>query len=344
MQNAIQILNPLSCENWDERLGDHGKINFFHSRAWARVLHETYGYQPIYFGSLNSDSIKTLLPLMEIKSILTGKRGVSLPFTDYCEPIFENVTGFDQLLQGAQQHGKQSRWQWIQVRGGDGIDAEPDQQYCVHELKLEPDTESLFSKLRAAKRRNIRKAQSQKIKIIHAQDIEAVDAYFRLHCQTRKRHGVPPQPYRFFHKIFQHVISKGQGKVVLALHQNQVVASSILFHFRRKALYKFGASDMSFQHLRANDLVMWEAIKSYAANGYQRFCFGRTALHNTGLRRFKSDWGADERIINYYKYDLRRNDFVTTHTSENLLQQRIFQLLPVSALKICGSALYRHMG
>ncbi|MHC5101753.1 MAG: lipid II:glycine glycyltransferase FemX [Planctomycetota bacterium] len=344
MQNSTQILDPLSCENWDERLARHEKINFFHSRAWARVLYETYGYQPMYFGSLNSGSMKTLLPLMEIKSILTGKRGVSLPFTDYCEPIFENGTDFDQLLQSAQQHGKQSRWQWIQVRGGDGIDAEPDQQYCVHELKLESDTENLFSRLRSSKRRNIRKAQSEKIQIIHSQDNEAVDAYYRLHCQTRKRHGVPPQPYRFFHKIFEHVISKGQGKVVLALHQKKMVAGSIYFHFRQKALYKFGASDMSFQHLRANDLVMWEAIKGYAAEGCQSFCFGRTALHNTGLRRFKSDWGAAERIINYYKYDLRHDDFVTTQPSENRLQQRIFQLLPVPALKLCGSALYRHMG
>jgi hypothetical protein len=344
MRTQTQILDPLSCENWDERLAHHEKMNFFHSRAWARVLYETYGYRPIYFGVLNSDSIDTLFPLMEVKSILTGKRGVSLPFTDYCEPIFGNRTDFDQLLQDVRQHGQQSRWRWIQIRGGDSIDADPEQQYFVHQLKLNSDTEQLFSKLHPAKRRNIRKAQSQKVQIIHAQDREAVDAYYRLHCQTRKRHGVPPQPYRFFHKIFQHVISKGQGKIVLALHQKQVVAGSIYFHFRQKALYKFGASDMSFQHLRANDLVMWEAIKWYAAKGYQRFCFGRTALDNTGLRRFKSDWGAEERIINYYKYDLRREVFVKTQPSENLLQRRIFRMLPVSSLKLCGSIFYRHMG
>ena len=247
-------------------------------------------------------------------------------------------------MQDLQQYGQQRRWQWFQLRGGDGIDAEPDQQYCVHELKLESDTKHLFSKLRSSKRRNIRKAQSQEVEIQHADDLGALNAYYQLHCRTRKRHGVPPQPYYFFRNIFQYVISKGQGKVVLALHQKQVVAGSIYFHFRQKALYKFGASDMSFQHLRANDLVMAEAIKWYAAKGYQSFCFGRTALDNIGMRRFKSDWGAEERIINYYRYDLRREDFVTTHTSENPSHQRFFRLLPVSALKLCGSVLYRHMG
>ena len=344
MQNRIQILNPLSCENWDERLGHHEKLNFFHSQAWARVLFETYRYQPVYFGTLNSDSIGTLLPLMEVKSILTGKRGVSLPFTDYCEPILGNGTNFDQLLHDVRQYGQQCRWQWIQFRGGEGIDAVHDQQYCVHELKLESDTENLFLKLRPTKRRNIRKAQRQKVQIQYANDLEAVNVYYRLHCQTRKRHGVPPQPYRFFYNIFKHVISKGQGKVILALHQKQVVAGSIFFHFKQKALYKFGASDRSFQHLRANDLVMWEAIKWYAANDYHSFCFGRTVLDNTGLLRFKSDWGTEERIVNYYRYDLRREEFVTRHASENPSYQRVFQLLPISALKLFGSVLYRHMG
>jgi hypothetical protein len=344
MQIHTQILNPLSCENWDERLGHHEKINFFHSQAWARVLFETYQYRPMYFCTLNSGSIVNLLPLMEIKSFFTGRRGVSLPFTDYCEPILENGTDLDQLLQDVRQHGQQRRWQWFQLRGGDGIDAEPDQQYCVHKLKLETDTESLFSKLRSSKRRNIRKAQSQKVEIQHADDWEALDAYYQLHCQTRKRHGLPPQPYRFFRNIFQHVISKGQGKVVLALHQKKIVAGCIYFHFRQKALYKFGASDMSFQHLRANDLIMWEAIKWYAAKGYQSFCFGRTAMDNTGLRRFKSDWGTQERIVNYYRYDLQQQGFVTTRSAVKPLHKRIFQLLPISALKIFGSLAYRHMG
>ena len=28
-----------------------------------------------------------MIPLMEVSSFLTGKRAVSLPFTDYCEPL-----------------------------------------------------------------------------------------------------------------------------------------------------------------------------------------------------------------------------------------------------------------
>ncbi|MHC4882025.1 MAG: lipid II:glycine glycyltransferase FemX [Planctomycetota bacterium] len=340
----MQIIDPLSSVNWDERLGCHQKLSFFHGKAWARVLYETYRYRPMYFCTLDSDTIVNLLPLMEVRSFLTGRRGVSLPFTDYCEPILTDGTGLDQVLEGLQEHGQQRRWQCFQIRGGNGVHAVPDEQYYVHELPLQNNTERLFGQLRPAKRRNIRKAKKQQIDIQHTDDLAALNAYYRLHCRTRKRHGMPPQPYRFFHNIYQYVIAPGQGKVVLGRFQDRVIAGCIFFHFRKKALYKFGASDMAFQHLRPNDLIMWNTIQWYASRGYETFCFGRTGLSNSGLRRFKSDWGTQERTVNYYRYDFQRQDFVTSHPAVKPAQKRLFQMLPVPALKLFGSVAYRHMG
>ena len=282
--------------------------------------------------------------MMEVKSFLTGCRGVSLPFTDYCDPLLANGTNLNQILKELRQYGQQHHWQSFQIRGGEGINAKPEQQYYIHELKLETNTEQLFSKLSSAKRRNVRKAQGENIEIHQAEDLAAVDAYYKLHCQTRKRHGTPPQPYRFFRNIFEHVISKGMGKVIVASCQKKIIAGSVFFHYNDKALYKFGASDSSYQHLRPNDLIMWEAIRWYATQGYSRFCFGRTAMDNSGLRRFKSDWGSAERIVNYYRYDLKQQNFVTSSETVTSSQQRVFQRLPVAVLKLLGSVAYRHMG
>jgi len=49
--------------------------------------------------------------------------------------------------------------------------------------------------------------------------------------------------------------------VVLASFDQENVAGAIYFHLGEKAVFKYGASDKKFQHLRANNLVMWEAIK-----------------------------------------------------------------------------------
>ena len=56
---------------------------------------------------------------------------------------------------------------------------------------------------------------------------------------------------------------------------------------------------------------MWEAIKRYAENGFSRLHLGRTSLANEGLRRFKLGLGAREEKIEYYKYDFRKESFVS---------------------------------
>lgn len=94
------------------------------------------------------------------------------------------------------------------------------------------------------------------------------------------------------------------------MHEGKPIAGNVFFHFGKKALYKYGASDKNYQRLRANNLIMWEAIQWYCKNGYTHFCFGRTEPENDGLRQFKNGWGTREYDIRYYKYDLQRNEFI----------------------------------
>lgn len=62
---------------------------------------------------------------------------------------------------------------------------------------------------------------------------------------------------------------------MLASFKGTIIAGAIYFHFGEKAVYKYGASDVKYQQLRPNNLVMWEAIRLYCQNGYKSFCFGR---------------------------------------------------------------------
>ena len=121
------------------------------------------------------------------------------------------------------------------------------------------------------------------------------------------------------------------------------MAGAVFFHSGRTCLYKFGASDETFQHLRANNLVMWEAIKWHARRGLGRLDFGRTSLGNGGLRRFKLGWGARERRIDYFRYDQRKAGFVTARDVSSGWHNRIFRMLPVSLSRLIGAAAYRHV-
>ncbi len=51
-------------------------------------------------------------------SFLTGKRGISLPFTDYCRPIAESGDQLNTLIEKLIEYGKQAGWMHLELRGG----------------------------------------------------------------------------------------------------------------------------------------------------------------------------------------------------------------------------------
>lgn len=74
MNLELNIINPLNYEGWDNLVLASQDYSFFHSSAWAKVLHETYKYRPHYFASITNNEIRALVPVMEINSSLTGLR------------------------------------------------------------------------------------------------------------------------------------------------------------------------------------------------------------------------------------------------------------------------------
>ena len=342
----LRVLNPLAMAEWDQQLTLLPGAGFFHSAAWARVLHNTYGYQPHYLaGSDSAGNLDGLLPVMEVDSWLTGRRGVALPFTDEAAPLCRDSDSFQQLLLTARQLGRERRWKYLELRGGKKWlpDAPASTSFFHHRLPLQNNPAGLFAGFADSVRRAVRKAESNHLHLEFSQDMAAMQAFYQLLCLTRRRHGVPPQPFPFFAQIQRQVMAANQGWIVLARQGKLPVAGAIFFHFGRQAIYKFGASDETRQQLRANNLVMWHAIQRYAREGLAHLDFGRTSLTNDGLRKFKLGWGAQEERIDYLRYDLRHSAFVTAKDDATGWHNRLFQALPLPLSRLAGALLYRHI-
>jgi hypothetical protein len=346
MSFDLEIIDPTKYEGWDEILLSAQGYSFFHSCAWAKVLYESYQYKPLYFTAIENGCLKTLVPVMEVSSFLTGKRGVSLPFSDYCEPIISNGVSFKDVFEGIMKYGKGSGWKYLELRGGQQYlpDALTSATYLSHILELSRNEEETFLSFRDSTKRNIKRAISEGVEARICNSLESVAEFYRLNLMTRKRHGLPPQPFYFFEKVFDHIILKNLGFIVLAYFQDTPVAGAVYFHFGRKAVYKYGASDMNYQHLRANNLVMWEAVKWYSENGHKSLHLGRTEPENRGLIQFKSGWEAYEQQIAYYRYDFERGNFVPSSPKVTGFHNKIFKKTPIYVLNKVGGLLYRHVG
>lgn len=339
-----QRVNPLSEPNWNEILPVHPDRSFFHLSEWARVLQETYRYAPCYFTLNDGGLVQGLLPIMEVNSCLSGRRGVGLPFTDLCNPLVPDSSTFQKLLADAVAYGASRRWKYLELRGGRGLlpSAQASQTYYGHELSLIDDEQGLFAGLKGSVRRAIRKAEKLGLTVEILKDLEALREFYALQCRTRKKHGLPPQPLRFFLKIHEHILSREKGIIVLARQGRRTVAGALFFHFGEQAIFKYGASNEAQQGLRGNDLVMWEAIKHYAGHGFKILNLGRTSLANEGLRRFKLAWGAREHVIEYMRYDLKMRAFVAGKDNAFGWYNRAFRSLPIGVSRLIGALVYRH--
>jgi len=342
---SLEIINPIEYPDWDTLLLRNRDFSFFHSAAWAKVLKESYGYDPVYFVSIEDGRLSLLMPFMNIVSPLTGRRGVSLPFTDRCAPFFLREELLGAGVERAIDYGKEARWKYIEWRDAAYLSKEssPSEVYYTHDLDLMRSETDLFSSLRGSNRRNINKAIREGVSIKISCPLSSLKSFYRLHCMTRKRHGLPPQPFFFFKKILDSVISKGYGIVVSAFHSNTMIAASIFFHFGKKAIFKYGASDFKYQKFRPNNLINWEVIKWYRNQGYETLNFGRTEFDNHGLLHFKRQWGAIESPLKYYRYDFDKKAYLENHKRIEF-QRNIFARTPASILRIFGQLFYKHFG
>lgn len=342
-----EFVDPFSGTEWDRAVLSHSESNVFHLAAWARVLKSSYGHQPVYLRFSYDDHVAALLPIMEVSSPITGIRGVSLPFSDFCPPlVFDHRIGVFPLLEAVNRIGLKRNWRYFEIRSSALVDSfsPPSEEYYGHELDLTRGAGRLLTGASSSVRRAIRKAEKSGLDVEISKSWEAMRDFYGLHLRTRRRHGLPPQSLSFFHNIYREIIKTGYGFIVLAKAARRPVAAAVFFHSGREALYKFGASDPRAQCLRPNNLVMWKAIEHLAASGFYKLRFGRTDLTDEGLRRFKRSWGCIEHQIRYFRYE-----GVTRPSGDHVprrghgLYTRIFRRLPLFVNRIVGKLVYPHL-
>ncbi len=341
IQSKFLRLDP-SDERWLNFIVDHPQANIFHHPAWINLLAECYGYQPFIAAvGDNSGAINAGLPVMEIHSLLTGRRWVSLPFTDYCAPLCRTPQALQQLvgqlIQNRNAPKIEARWN---LPPNPAIHASA--AYVLHTVKLLADAQTVAQRFRRTNRQNIQTAEKRGVRIEWGNRPQALQDFYRLQLSTRQRKGVPVQPYAFFELLWRKIIDQGLGFVLFACKDDEYLAAGLFLHYGQTLTYKYAASTEVSQNLRPNNLLTWTAIQWGCRNGYSLFDFGRTDPANEGLQQFKRGWGADEIPLTYCL--ISTTPPASGHSKLTPIIQTIIKNSPAWVCRATGELLYRHFG
>lgn len=342
----MEEIDPSTTPRWNEWVQQHAGACIFHSAEWATVLQRSYGFRPRYLVDSRRGRLSTLVPIMDVVSVLTGRRGVGLPFSDYCPPLHAagDARSLAALLEPALRLGRRRGWSSLELRCEDTAfgDVAPSNWYAGHVLNLDASEDELLAGMRPNYRNELRAAERHGVKVSFESSEQAMRRFYRLHCATRKRLGVPPQPWHFFEQLSRRVVGARLGVVGLASLGGEDVAALVMLQFNGKAIYKYGASLLDDRKLHAPRLLVWEALRHAKRAGCREFCFGRTDPAQEGLLRFKQGWGTTPRRLNAYCYDFRSDAFRQGNVPAADRRHDLFKKLPVPLLRAMGSLLYRH--
>jgi hypothetical protein len=163
------------------------------------VLKNSYGFRADYILAEQGGNLSGLLPLMEADNWPKGRRGISLPFTDECGPLANEPGVRKELTEAALDEGRRRGWKHLELRGCSEClpDARPSLSFYGHHLGLERGEKGIFERFESSVQRAIRKATKEGVRVEIASGLEAVEMFFRLHCKTRRKHGLPPQSFDF---------------------------------------------------------------------------------------------------------------------------------------------------
>lgn len=319
------------------------RATLFHHPVWLEVMRRCYGFRPFVLATLDAHGQVTAgLPFAAIRSPLTGARWVSLPYTDYCNPLYRDDASLEQLTDSLVALADEKHTPRLSVRWS--LPERPAitaySHFVWHHLPLDGDTVQQGKRLDKMHRQNIRAARRNGVQIEQGTDFEQIEQFYQLQLVTRHRKGLPAQPWRFFRLLKELIFDQGLGFVMLAHRENELLSGAIFLHWGQVLMAKYAASYEEALHFRPNNLLFWTGIGWGCTNGYQTFCFGRSERENTGLRDFKSRWGATELPLTYSAVAAAPPEQRTGRLMQTL--NSVILHSPVWMSRVTGELLYGH--
>ena len=252
---------------------------------------------PMLLADINTDGKLTAgIPIIEKVSLLGKRSCVSLPFTDHCAPLSMDPDGMrhfstqlGQFIKNNPEKGFEIRWSFPGM--GSLV---PKQDFVLHKLTLFEDFDTNLKLIHPGSNRNARAARKHGIRIEIGKDSRHLKEFYHLHLMTRRKQGVPIQPFSFFNKIMSDILEKDLGFIMAAYQGSKCLAAALFLTWNKTITYKYGASDPGGLSLRPNDLLIQEIIRYGCEHQFTGLDLGRTDTANTGLRTYKSCWGAVE--------------------------------------------------
>ncbi|MGB9940446.1 GNAT family N-acetyltransferase [Methanosarcina sp.] len=354
MTIKVELLTDKNETKWEEFVSHPNSAGIWHTLKWKKIIEEEYGFKSHYLLAIDGSEICGVLPLFQIKSLITGNRIVSLPFSYNCGPVANSDNSLTLLTSEAKKLAENLKCEYLELKMGASLPDESIKQsqlieskfYYTSVLNLTEDPEVIWFNMDARRTKwAVRKAVRDDVTIRTETGYEDIKILHDLKVKTRQKHGSPAPSFQFFKRIMEEFGPEDVVKLWVAEYDNRIVSALMFYAFKDTVMPAYIASDDDYKSHMPNNLLYWKAIEWACKNGYKYFDFGRTEPDNETLLKFKSKWGCQNYKIPYYYYPKQPKLISQNRDSFKVsLVTNCWKKAPVPVLKILGPHLLKHVG
>lgn len=336
-------VDPTTDERW-RSLVDARRTDVFHSPEWMAVLRDTYGFDLRARMLFDGGRVAAGFAYVAVDDVF-GRRMVSLPFSDFCDPLVDDERQWDALTHDllAEPVPFSCKPLFDRIAHQDPLLAERGRMKW-HRSDVTRDPDTMWGDLHASARRAVRKAEKAGVSVRRAEGINDMRSFFDLHLRTRKqKYGLLAQPWSFFQAIWNAFMEQDRGHVLLAEVDERVIGGVVYLQWQDTLYYKFNASEADALDLRPNDLIMWTGLGMAHRSGASWVDFGVSDLDQGGLIRYKQKYATQEHEVLVLK---RRMEVDPPQAAARSVLGTVTDLLtdpsvPDAVTERAGDALYR---
>jgi len=346
----IYKLDPLGDPRWQALVDRHPNASVFHTSGWLEAVRRTYGYKPVVFTTSSpTHELRSGLLFCRIRSWLAGRRMVSLPLSDSCEPLCDSDE-FEVLLHYLQSAFDHQDWKSLEIRLFDGHYSSEAKaagfsirdKHLLHRLSLQSVRSNLFESFHEdSLQHQVQGTERPGLVERIGKSERLLKDFYGLYLLNQQRQKVPPQPYKWFQNV---VRCMDECLEIRTAYENDIPIASILtLRFRNTVYCRYGYANAQFNHLGSMPFLLLRAMREAKSNGATRFDLGRMELGNTELIAFKSRWASQPQTLTYWEFPGSLADSVQSDWKAKVLKG-VFSLMSDRMLTATGRFFYPYIG
>jgi FemAB-related protein (PEP-CTERM system-associated) len=356
---SIELCSKKDKNSWNDFVLKNKNSNLYHFFEWKQIIEKTYGHKTYYLKAVdNNGKIRGILPLAYLKSLIFGKKLISLPYFDIGGILADNIETEKKLLEFSIELFKKLKADCLEIR--EKKESEYLKEAIFNKYKFEKkeyfikNTSSdkarmvlnlpqkstyLFNSYKSKFKNDIKKPFRENLKF-KIGGKELLDDFYSIFSVNMRDLGSPVHSKSLFENILE--LFNEKARIGIVYQEKKALACIFTIGHKKTLSNPWASSLKEYRHLNTNIFQYWKMLEYACLNGYELFDFGRSApLDNTF--KFKKKWGAKPEKLFWYNFSME-NSSLESEKSKFGGMVKYWQKIPVSVTQIAGPQIRKNIG